>query len=95
MTHGHLSDVRFGITHLGLEAQAVDASVVLFGHTHQIGCEKVGQRLFLNPGSISQPRGPIQVKSYAIIDSTPEAYYVQYYDREFQAVSELSFCILR
>jgi putative phosphoesterase len=91
MTHGHLSDVRFGITHLGLEAQAVDASVVLFGHTHQIGCEKVGQRLFLNPGSISQPRGPIQVKSYAIIDSTPEAYYVQYYDREFQAVSELSF----
>lgn len=90
-THGHISDVRFGITRLGLEAQAVDANIVLFGHTHQIGCEKVGKRLFLNPGSISQPRGPIQVKSYAIIDSTPDAYSVQYYDRDFQAVPDLSF----
>lgn len=91
VTHGHLSDVRFGITQLGLEAQAANASIVLFGHTHQIGCEKVGSRLFLNPGSISQPRGPIQIKSYAIIDSQPDAYYVQYYSRDFQPVPELAF----
>ncbi len=91
VTHGHLSDVRFGITRLGIEAQAVDATIVLFGHTHQIGCEKVGHRLFLNPGSISQPRGPIQIKSYAIIESTDEEFKVQYYDRSFQPVPDLAF----
>lgn len=93
MTHGHLSDVRFGITQLGIEAQAADASIVLFGHTHQIGCEKVGSRLFLNPGSISQPRGPIQEKSYAIIESTEKEYSVQYYNRAFQPIPDLFFVI--
>jgi len=90
-THGHLSDVRFGVTKLGLEAQAAEATIALFGHTHQIGCEKVGERLFLNPGSISQPRGPIQIQSYAIIDSEPDAYHVQYYNRQFEAVPDLAF----
>ncbi|KAF1302927.1 metallophosphoesterase [Enterococcus saccharolyticus] len=91
VTHGHLSNVRMGVTQLGIEAQTNDATIVLFGHTHQIGCEKVGSRLFLNPGSISQPRGPIQIKSYAIIDSTPEAFHVQYYNREFEAIPDLAF----
>lgn len=91
VTHGHLSNVRMGVTQLGIEAQANDATIVLFGHTHQIGCEKVGSRLFLNPGSISQPRGPIQIKSYAIIESTPEAFHVQYYNREFEAIPDLAF----
>lgn len=95
MTHGHLADVRFGITKVGLQAQQAAASIVLFGHTHQIACEKVGGRLFLNPGSISQPRGPIQIKSFAIIDSTPEAWQVQYYDRQFQKCSDLNFVFSR
>jgi len=45
MTHGHLADVRFGVTKLGLQAQQADASIALFGHTHQIACEKVGNRI--------------------------------------------------
>ncbi len=95
MTHGHLADVRFGVTKLGLKAQQADASIALFGHTHQIACEKVGNRLFLNPGSISQPRGQIQIKSFAIIESTPEQWAIQYYDRSFHKVPELAFVFTR
>ena len=38
VTHGHLADVRFGVTTLGLQSQQADASIAVFGHTHQIAC---------------------------------------------------------
>jgi putative phosphoesterase len=95
VTHGHLANVRFGVTTLGLQAQEADASIALFGHTHQIACEKVGHRLFLNPGSISQPRGPIQIKSFAIIESTEKTWSVQYYDRSFKEIPDLHFVFSR
>ncbi|MHC5248039.1 metallophosphoesterase [Enterococcus sp. LJL90] len=91
MTHGHLSNVRFGLNHLTYEAQENQATIALFGHTHQIGCEKHQGILFLNPGSISQPRGPIQIQSYAIIKSTPTQDEVQYYRRNHQMVPDLHF----
>ncbi|MBP2099178.1 metallophosphoesterase [Enterococcus rivorum] len=91
MTHGHLVNVRSGLTTIASKAAEVDATIVLFGHTHEIGCEMHQNTLFLNPGSIRQPRGPIQIKSYAIIDSTPESYDVQYFDRGHQPVKELHF----
>lgn len=91
MTHGHLSNVRFGLTQLMVEAEAADANIILFGHTHQIGCEVVNQRLYLNPGSISQPRGPIQVYSYAIIESSEAGYEIQYYNRAHLPQKDLHF----
>lgn len=91
VTHGHLSGVRMGITKLGLQAQEANASIVLFGHTHEIGCEKVGQRLFLNPGSISFPRGRLNYQSFAIIESTDNSWDIQYYTRDFQPINDLHF----
>ncbi|MCB5954285.1 metallophosphoesterase [Enterococcus sp. CWB-B31] len=91
LTHGHLSNVRFGLTQLALQAEEAGANIALFGHTHEIGCEMHQGILFLNPGSIRQPRGPIQIQSYAIIDSTEEQLDVQYYDRSFSLVPELHF----
>ena len=35
----------------------VQPDVVIFGHTHQPFCETLGDVLFLNPGSVTQPRG--------------------------------------
>ena len=35
----------------------VQPDVVIFGHTHQPFCETLGGVLFLNPGSVTQPRG--------------------------------------
>lgn len=91
MTHGHLSNVRLGLTQLAIEAKAKGATMVFFGHTHQIGCEMVEGVLYLNPGSISQPRGPIQIPSYALIEHTKEQIHVQYYNRAHQPVEELAF----
>ena len=95
MTHGHLSNVRFGLTQLAIEARAANADMVFFGHTHQIGCEMDQKILFLNPGSISQPRGPIQIPSYALIESLDDQISVQYYNRAHQAVEELAFSFSR
>lgn len=91
ITHGHLANVRFGLTQLAFEAQANQATMVFFGHTHQIGCEVVEGVLYLNPGSISQPRGPIQIPSYALIEHSGEQVNVQYYNRAHQPVEELAF----
>ncbi|MDU6524886.1 MAG: YfcE family phosphodiesterase, partial [Enterococcus sp.] len=46
--------------------------------------------LFVNPGSISQPRGPVQIPSYAIIDSEEAGYHIQFYNRAHQAIEELA-----
>lgn len=91
VTHGHLSNVRFGLSQISYEAAENDATIALFGHTHQIGCEVVQHRLYLNPGSISQPRGPIQKKAFAIIDASPEQWTIQYYGRDFQPYEDLKF----
>ncbi|MDU3405640.1 MAG: YfcE family phosphodiesterase, partial [Enterococcus faecalis] len=40
-------------------------------------------------GSIRLPRGPVQEKTYAIIESTPEQYLVQYYNKEYQPLERL------
>lgn len=89
MTHGHLSNVRFGLTTLALQAQEAGANIALFGHIHQAVAELDNHILFLNPGSISQPRGPIQIPSYAIIDSEKDGYSIQFYNRAHQPIEEL------
>ncbi|MEI5988661.1 hypothetical protein A5881_000148 [Enterococcus termitis] len=91
MTHGHLANVRMGLTTLALQADQANATIVLFGHTHEIGCEVRANVLYLNPGSISQPRGPIQLKSYAIIESTTNQFVIQYYGRDHRPFKELHF----
>lgn len=91
MTHGHLANVRFELTSLGTMARENNATIALFGHTHEIGCEMRGKVLFLNPGSIRLPRGPLQFESYAIIESTPDEYNVQYYTRDHQPINKLHF----
>ena len=35
----------------------VNPDVVVFGHTHKPFCETLGSILFLNPGSVTRPRG--------------------------------------
>lgn len=91
MTHGHLANVRYDLTTLSLQASQASANIALFGHTHEIGCEVRANILYLNPGSIRLPRGPIQLQSYAIIESTEDKYHVQYFGRNHQPFKELSF----
>ncbi|MGO3732771.1 MAG: metallophosphoesterase [Vagococcus sp.] len=91
-THGHLFDVNQGLTTLGLASQEKQATIAIYGHTHKLAVEYDGQTLFLNPGSISQPRGMYShLKTYALIESTDTTFKVDYYDRQHNMIPDLSF----
>jgi len=66
LTHGHLQGVDFGYNKLGLEATLNQAKYALHGHTHVPVCEEKGNFVFINPGSISRPRGGSH-RSFAIL----------------------------
>lgn len=56
ITHGHLYDVKTTMLTLQYKALEVGADVVCFGHSHIAYAEKVGEQLFINPGSIRLPK---------------------------------------
>lgn len=67
MTHGDCFGVKSGYERIESAAAARGAGICLFGHSHKpIVFEKNGI-LFLNPGSITEPRGR-ERKSYAVVE---------------------------
>ncbi|EHL95577.1 phosphodiesterase family protein [Lentilactobacillus parafarraginis F0439] len=93
VTHGHLQQVNQGLLNLELFAKSRNANVVMFGHTHQLGVTMDQGILFINPGSISQPRGQYAAigGTYAILTIDGDHYGVDYYNRQFQPVDQLRF----
>lgn len=53
---------------LAAEAAAVDADIILTGHSHQPFVRDFGGRLLVNVGSVGQPRDGIPRVSYAVIN---------------------------
>ena len=82
---------QLSLTPLMLTGQEKGASIVCYGHTHQLGAVYDHQMLIINPGSISFPRGEYAKLggTFAIIDAQPEQFIVDYYNREMEAVPEL------
>ena len=93
VTHGHLYHVNMTMTPLLLLAQETQADVVAFGHTHQLAVTMEDNRLLINPGSISYPRGQYADigGTFAIVEATKDYFNVQYYDRKMQALPNLKF----
>lgn len=91
VTHGHLHQVKWGLTKLAYRAAEVNARVIGFGHTHIAGAEKVGDQLFINPGSIRLPRG-ISDKTYAVMEwDKLNEICVSFYTLEGKIVEELTY----
>ena len=67
VTHGHLYNVKSSLMPLSYRAQEVNANIVCFGHSHLLGAEKIGNTLFLNPGSLTAPRGRNE-KSFIVVE---------------------------
>ncbi len=65
-THGHTFSVKSGLEKLKATAQAENADIVLFGHTHAAITDYENTIHFVNPGSVSA--GALGFRSYAIID---------------------------
>ena len=55
--HGHMEGVDFGYNKLGLDAKIQGIHYAVHGHTHVPTFEQRGDFTFINPGSISRPRG--------------------------------------
>lgn len=93
VVHGHKDGVNFGLTKLSLHAQQERSTVCCYGHTHQLAVTTDHGCLFINPGSISLPRGKYRQLggTFAVVEVQADSYQVQYYTREFKAVPELKF----
>lgn len=93
LTHGHRDAVHWDLTKLQLHAETVNAQAIFFGHTHELAVELDAGRLYLNPGSISQPRGEFRALggTCALVTVTPEQWHVQYYTRDCRPVTRLQF----
>ena len=75
---------------MDLWAQEEEADICLYGHLHVPDAWKEGRTLFVNPGSISQPRGPIRECLYAKIEIDDSNYKVEYYTRDHVLYPELT-----
>ncbi|BDR56676.1 phosphoesterase [Xylocopilactobacillus apis] len=85
LTHGHLFGVNSGLQRLVSEAQKLEANIVCYGHTHQLSIRSIDGILFINPGSISQPRNFISERgTYVILEITETEYLIYCYNRKDQ-----------
>lgn len=93
VTHGHLQ--RLNPSSLGLIpelAEKWEADIVCFGHIHRPVAEIIDRRLFINPCSVSQPRGAYQ-KMYALVtvhdDESRRRFNISYRDLKHQPIEDL------
>lgn len=94
VTHGHLYGLNvMTLGNLPYLAEEEAADIVCFGHIHRPVAEIIDNRLFLNPGSVAQPRGNWQIKMYAVIeiieDSVHKTFKISYRDLQHQPIPEL------
>lgn len=52
ITHGHIYDVKQGLSRITAYGHSINADIVLFGHTHQQIVTVDGSMLIMNPGSL-------------------------------------------
>jgi len=55
-------------------AEMIDADIVVLGHTHIPMEKKVSGKIFLNPGSVGQPRDGIPEASFVVFDTENRVY---------------------
>jgi len=69
VTHGHRYRLYEGMDMLGLAARGRNCSICLFGHIHRPVCMRSEGVLFINPGSLSEPRQEGHVPTCAILEA--------------------------
>jgi putative phosphoesterase len=67
MTHGHHYHVKQSMLPLSYRAAELSADLVVFGHSHVPTLAEESGIVYLNPGSLSFPRGGFAAGSYALL----------------------------
>lgn len=88
--HGHKHQVKFSLDSMADVAKENGASIIFYGHTHVAKVDKMDDIFFINPGSISQPRGQLRIGSYAIYEKKGEDEFIYFYDWDHNELQELS-----
>ncbi len=71
VTHGDFYGIKNGLSTISFRAKQVKADVVLYGHSHVPDITYKDGVCFINPGSLTQPRGG-KVATYCILEITGE-----------------------
>ncbi|OMP67525.1 metallophosphoesterase [Domibacillus epiphyticus] len=88
VTHGHRYNVKMTLMNLSYKAKENSADFVFFGHSHTAGVEKQDGIIYLNPGSISLPRGRSE-KTYAIVEVDKLQITVRFFDEKHVEVEDM------
>lgn len=88
ITHGHRYNVKTTLMKLAYKAEEYGADFVFFGHSHMLGAEKLDNIIFLNPGSITMPRGR-RGKTYAIVEAVHEQASVRFFDDTHRELTDM------
>ena len=88
VTHGHLYNVKSTLMNLKYKAEEVGAQIICFGHSHLLGVEKIGDQLFINPGSLRLPRGRRE-RTYVILEFKEHEVYFYVYDFDHGEMEQL------
>lgn len=89
-THGHLQNINFTMDKLAYWAQEEAASICLYGHLHVPAAYQEEGILYVNPGSVSQPRGLVLERLYAVLTLEGNQVRVDYYTRDHELFPSLS-----
>lgn len=91
LVHGHKHGVKQSYNTLIDLAKSHDVTVVFYGHTHVPKVEKKEGILFVNPGSIAQPRNRDK-GTYVVmeVDDALENASLTYYDNDHTVLHDLS-----
>ena len=73
LTHGHLESVDYGLEKLQWRAEEMGCKAAFFGHTHRPQYVFEYGMYFLNPGSLSRPRGGTE-GSYAMVELSEDSF---------------------
>lgn len=95
--HGHLNNANSTLDEMWQNADEFGADIILFGHTHIVLTEVYKEKLFINPGSISLPKGPNANLggTYVILTIENNDYSVEYYSRDDQKINSISKKFIR
>lgn len=70
LTHGHMEFVKFGFDRLKLKTKLMEASIVIFGHTHERYLMVENNMMLINPGALGDYH-----RSYAIYENGEVTFY--------------------
>ena len=69
ITHGHLYNIKRSFDNIILKSKELKVDIAIFGHNHIQKCIVNDGIIFINPGSISEPRGEDELEfSYSILE---------------------------